>query len=361
MARSISDLWENAMTHHASTGRRITGWRIGIGAVLLALLAGCGSTPPLGGPAQSPLQRDLVTDVSGAGALPHLEALQRIADENDGNRASPGPGYDASVDYVAGVLRSAGFDVSTPTFTVRGGRRGGGGEATVRNVVAQTRTGDPTHVVMAGAHLDSVPEGPGINDNGSGVASLLEIATRLGDSPPVENAVRFAFWGSEEADLDGSTNYVKSLSTADRSRIMLYLNLDMVASPNPGYFVQGGEGRRARQTGPAGSAEVAKVLVDQLAATGVAAETTTFDAESDYEAFVEAGIPSGGVLAGDSNEKSQEQVAKWGGQAGRAFDECYHSDCDGIDNLDRTALDRNTDAIAGTVAHFATSAQRPTT
>ena len=308
------------MTHDSGTGRpstrlRRTGWRVGLGAALLGLFAsfvGCGSTAPIGGPAQSPLQRDLVADVSGDGAFPHLEALQRIADENGGNRASPGPGYDASVDYVAGVLRSAGFDVTTPTFTVRvdghgdgeegnsdgeerrsdgdgrrgdgDGRRGddeessgngdqrasNGDEVTIRNVVAQTRTGDPAHVVMAGAHLDSVPEGPGINDNGSGAASLLEIATRLGSSPKVDNAVRFAFWGSEEVELDGSANYVQSLSTADRSAVMLYLNLDMVASPNPGYFVQGGAGSRSKAAGPAGSAEIAKVRVDQLAATGVA-------------------------------------------------------------------------------------------
>ncbi len=86
---------------------------------------------------------------------------------------------------------------------------------------------------MAGAHLDSVPDGPGINDNGSGVAALLEIATRLGGSPQVANAVRFAFWGSEEEDLDGSTSYVQSLSGPDRDGLVLYLNLDMLASPTP--------------------------------------------------------------------------------------------------------------------------------
>lgn len=103
---------------------------------------------------------------------------------------------------------------------------------------------------MAGAHLDSVRKGPGINDNGSGVAALLEIATQLGSSLPVRNAVRFAFWGSEEDDLRGSTHYVKTLSRGDRDDILLYVNLDMIASPNAGYFVLGGEGKTPGKSGP---------------------------------------------------------------------------------------------------------------
>jgi hypothetical protein len=44
-------------------------------------------------------------------------------------------------------------------------------------------------------------------------AALLEIATRLGGSPPLTNAVRFGFWGSEEVDLNGSTEYVTACPT----------------------------------------------------------------------------------------------------------------------------------------------------
>jgi aminopeptidase S len=337
----------------AGTSR--TGRRVALAAVVAALLAGCTSTAPRPGSTatDNPLQRQLVAEVSGAGAGPHLEALQRIADENGGNRASPSPGYDASVDYVAGVLRDAGFDVSTPTYTASLGRRQGGGQVVLRNVIAQTRTGDPQRVVMAGAHLDSVREGPGINDNGSGVAALLEIATRMGGSPPVTNAVRFGFFGSEEEDMIGSTQYVATMP--DRNRLMLYLNVDMVGSPNVGYFVQGGQGRRERQTGPPGSAEVARVLIDQLAAVGITAEPTAFDGSSDFAPFVEAGVPSAGVLTGDSNKKSADEAARWGGQAGEVFDHCYHAACDRIDNVDRTALDHFTDAVAGTIAYFAMS------
>jgi aminopeptidase S len=323
---------------------------------LTALLAGCTAAPPAPAPpsGDDPVLR-LVEAVSGAGAVPHLEALQRIADENGGNRASPGPGYDASVDYVAGVLRDAGYDVSTPTYPVPPDDQRDGGPVTARQVIAQTRTGDPEAVVMAGAHLDSVPDGPGINDDASGVASLLEIATRLGGSPQVARAVRFGFWGSEETDLTGSTHYVESLSGPDREHIAVYLNADMVASPNAGYYVQGGEGRRPSQTGPPGSAEVVRMLSDQLARAGAVAEVIPFDGESDYVAFIAAGIPSGSMYSGDDAEKSPRQARSWGGRAGEPFDPCYHRACDRIDDLDRTALDRYTDAVAGTLAHFATS------
>lgn len=321
--------------------------RIAVVTISAVLLVGCASTAPARStPSDNPLQSRLVTEVTGKAAFTHLEALQRIADANGGNRASPSPGYDASVDYVAGILRDAGYQVSTPTFRVD--------DTEVRNVIAQTRTGDPKRVVMAGAHLDSVPEGPGINDNGSGVAALLEIAVRLGGSPPVRNAVRFAWWGSEEPGFIGSTDYVEKLSGDDRARIALYLNLDMVASPNPGYLVQGGEGHGSR-SGPDGSATVARVLVEQLAAAGVTAETTKFEGGSDYVPFIEAGIPSAGVLTGDSQEKTAEQAERWGGRAGEVFDPCYHRACDRLDNIDSTALDRYTDAIAGTMAHFAIS------
>lgn len=129
----------------------------------------------------------------------------------------------------------------------------------------------------------------------------------------------------------------------------------MLASANAGYFVQGGYGRRSSRTGPPGSAAVAQVVADQLAAIGVTAEATTFNDASDYAAFVAAGVPSAGILTGDEDEKSTREAQMWGGRAGEVYDRCYHSACDGLDNLDRTALDRTTDAAAGTLVHFATS------
>ena len=226
-----------------------------------------------------------------------------------------------------------------------------------RNVVAQTTTGNADNVVMAGAHLDSVPEGPGINDNGSGTATLLETALRLGSAPAVTNAVRFAFWGAEEEGLVGSTAYVGGLSDADKQKIALYLNLDMVGSPNAVYLAYDGDNSDnvGAGPGPEGSATVERVLLEQLATTGVTGEGTDFDGRSDYGPFIAAGIPAGGLFTGAEEPKTPEQAQKWGGTAGKPDDPCYHQACDRTDNIDRTALDRNVDAFAGTLARFALS------
>ncbi|QRP44764.1 M20/M25/M40 family metallo-hydrolase [Amycolatopsis sp. FDAARGOS 1241] len=329
-------------------------------ALIAGVVAGGCSSPGAQPPAPNvqvvdgPVARQLKASVSDAGAVTHLQALQKIADDNGGNRASPGPGYDASVDYVTGVLRAAGYDVATPAFELP--RKRGREQGTARNVITQTRTGDPAHVVVIGAHLDSVEDGPGIVDNGSGVATLLEIARHLGPSAPLRNTVRFAFFGSEESGSEGSTSYVNGLSTADREKIALYLNVDMVASPNGGYFAQGGVGDEQSQTGPPGSAAVAGVLAGQLAATGVKAEAIKFVGD-DETPFVDAGIPSGGAENGDRKDKSGEQAQAWGGQADERYDPCYHKACDRLENVNRVVLGHYLTAIAGTVAYFATSDQ----
>lgn len=320
--------------------------------VVVVVLAGCSPAAPPQPPDPSVFHARLVEEVSAEGSAVHLDALQRIADANGGNRASPGPGYDASVDYVAQVLRDAGFDVTTPAVEMeqRGGR-----ETTVRNVVAQTRTGNAENIVLAGAHLDSVPEGPGVNDNGSGVAALLEIAVRMGGSPGLPNAVRFGFWAAEEHSYEGSEGYVDSLSRGERAAHAVYLNVDMVASPNAGYFVQGGVGTDETETGPPGSDVAGRILAEELAAVGVAAERIEFAADSDFVPFIDAGIPTGGVLTGADNRKTGQQADRWGGKAGVVYDPCYHAACDRLEGIDRTALDRFGDALAGTIVRLAES------
>jgi aminopeptidase S len=296
--------------------------------------------------------QQLSGEVSDARAWKHLQALQKIADEHGGNRAAGTPGYDASVDYVVDVLRDAGYKVSTPPYEADDGWRNSGPQ---RNVIAQTSTGDPNQVVMIGAHLDSVEDGPGIVDNGSGVASLLEIATQLGDDPSVQNAVRFGFFGGEENGAEGSRGYVEGLSAGNRKKIKLYLNVDMVASPNGGYFAQGGRGRDEETAGPPGSATIGRVLADQLTKTGVKGPELIEFVGDDESAFIEAGIPVGGAENGDAEEKTSRQAKAWGGEAGEVYDRCYHDACDSIDNVNRDVLDHYLRAIAGTVAHFALS------
>ena len=107
-------------------------------------------------------------------------------------------------------------------------------------MLAETSSGRADNVVMVGAHLDSVSRGPGINDNGSGSAAILEVAEAMRKVKPT-NKVRFAWWGAEESGLVGSTNYVNGLSPAEQDKIALYLNFDMIGSPNFGRFVYDGE------------------------------------------------------------------------------------------------------------------------
>ncbi|TCP57000.1 Zn-dependent M28 family amino/carboxypeptidase [Tamaricihabitans halophyticus] len=457
-----------------------TGLMLTAGLVLTCAPAGAENTP-------ADLPDQLAEKVTADGLQRHLIALQRIADRNDGNRAAGTSGYDASLDYMAGKLTAAGFEVSTPTFDaathevtseslavsgkdievrtmtfaattdedgVRGPlavvpesdatgctaadygsadytdtialiRRGGcdfavkqraaadagaigalisnnepgilngtlggpenaviptGGisqadgdaladqsgaevtfvtvsttsEFTERNLIAQTRTGRADNVVTAGAHLDGVFDGPGINDNGSGSVALLETALKLGGSPDVPNAVRFAWWGAEEFGLQGSTKYVQSLSFEQQLDIAMYLNFDMVGSPNAGYFVYDGSGEEFGEPGPVGSDDIQNAFTRYFDSTGIATEPTEFDGRSDYLEFVNSGIPSGGLFTGGDGTKTEEQAAKWGGQAGENFDPCYHQKCDNLRNIDRTALERNAKAIAYVTASYGLSTE----
>ncbi|MGU3437862.1 M28 family metallopeptidase [Actinomycetes bacterium M1A6_2h] len=230
-----------------------------------------------------------------------------------------------------------------------------------RNVIAQTKTGSTENVVMAGAHLDSVPEGPGINDNGTGTASVLESALQLGSEPQVTNAVRFAFWGAEELGLVGSTKYVESLDDAGKKAIALYMNFDMVGSNNAGYLVYDGDDSDevGSPAGPTGSDAIERVFSGQLLLEGEAPDGTDFDGRSDYGPFIEVGIPAGGVFTGADEEKTEAQAAKWGGEAGKTFDPNYHTVNDTLENVDRDALAVNAKAVAYGIGNYAESIEGP--
>ncbi len=222
------------------------------------------------------------------------------------------------------------------------------------NVIAQTTTGRTDRVVVSGAHLDSVIEGPGINDNGSGSAAQLEVALQMAELgiDPV-NQVRFIWFGAEEAGLVGSAYYVSQLSRREVKSIAVMLNFDMIGSPNPGWFVYDGDASDTASTGSTGSGVVEDVFVDFFASIGRATEPTAFDGRSDYDAFVAAGIPAGGLFTGAEDLMTAEQAAKWDGTAGLAFDPCYHQACDTVDNVDLEALDEMTDAMAHAILTFA--------
>ena len=163
------------------------------------------------------------------------------------------------------------------------------GIATTYNVLAETPTGDPNNVVMAGAHLDSVNAGPGIQDNGSGSAAILEVAEQMAKVKP-RNKVRFAWWGAEEANLVGSTFYVNNLSQAERDAITLYLNFDMVGSPNHVFFIYDGDDSDAvgAGPGPSGSAQIEKTFEAYFGIAGQPFKGTDFSGRSDYGPFIAA-------------------------------------------------------------------------
>ncbi|WP_327091542.1 M28 family metallopeptidase [Nonomuraea sp. NBC_01738] len=229
-----------------------------------------------------------------------------------------------------------------------------------QNVIADSRFGRPDKIVMSGSHLDSVPGGPGLNDNGSGSATVLETALQAKLFPTL-NRTRYAWWGAEEFGLLGSTYYVNALPEAERAKIALYLNFDMVGSPNYAYKVYDGDDSDAvgSPAGPAGSDDIEKTFEAFFAKKGLATVGTDFDGRSDYGPFITNGIPAGGLFTGAEGIKTADEAAKFGGQAGVAYDVCYHQACDSIANVDMTAIDVNADAIADSVARYAWDADLP--
>jgi Zn-dependent M28 family amino/carboxypeptidase len=228
------------------------------------------------------------------------------------------------------------------------------------NVLAESKDGDPNNVVMVGAHLDSVQRGPGINDNGSGSAALLEIAEQMAKVKP-QNKVRFAWWGAEESGLVGSIAYVAGLSQAEKDKIALYLNFDMVGSPNHVFFVYDGDDSDAvgAPAGPAGSARIEDVFERFYVDRGIPFKGTDFTGRSDYGPFIAAGvdIPSGGLFTGAEGVKTAEEAALWGGTAGQQYDPCYHLACDTFANNNNYALEVNSDAIAYATLQYAMNTQ----
>ncbi len=222
------------------------------------------------------------------------------------------------------------------------------------NVLAETPGGDPDNVVMAGAHLDSVAEGPGINDNGTGSATLLELAEQI-DKKHVEptQKLRFAWWGAEESGLVGSTEYVNQLTEEEGADIALYLNFDMIGSPNFARLIYDGNGSAFGSPGPAGSDAIERTFERYFENSGLASGQTAFDGRSDYGPFIAVGIPAGGLFTGAEGIKTEAQQAAYGGTAGEAFDPCYHSACDDITNISTRGLDQMSDAVAHAVNHYA--------
>lgn len=180
-----------------------------------------------------------------------------------------------TMDVGQALAATAGLEMRLKTDTFRG-------TATTSNVIAETTWGDPNNVVMVGAHLDSVNAGPGIQDNGSGSAAIMEVAQNMAKSNGV-NKVRFALWGAEESGLVGSTYYVTNLSQQEQDKVALYLNFDMIGSPNHVFFIYDGDDSDAvgAGAGPAGSAQIEQLFEGYYSNVGESFKGTDFSGRSD--------------------------------------------------------------------------------
>ncbi|MFD8599276.1 M28 family peptidase [Kitasatospora sp. NPDC059646] len=283
---------------------------LGVALVLSTLpAAGSAAAAPAGGVPPTVAEQDV---------MPHLAALQRIADRNGGNRAHGTSGYAESVAYVRHALDRAGFRTELHRFE-HDGRAG-------YSLVADWPGGDPNHVLLTGAHLDSVVEGPGINDNGSGSAAVLTTALKVAEArlKPARH-LRFAWWGAEEVGLVGSADYVKGLSAADRGAIDLYLNFDQAGSRNKRQWL-------VVKDGPQVDATAARAFESWFTDRGF----DTFDigvGGSDNESFGNAGIPSSGFSTGMSD--------------------CIHEACDDLANVDPATETTSTNALIGVLWQLA--------
>lgn len=225
---------------------------------------------------------------------------------------------------------------------------------TSRNVLAQTKTGSPHDVVVVGAHLDGSRAGPGINDDGSGVAAVLETALQLGPLAPVNNAVRFVFFGADEDGRNGVMDYVFGMDRDQLNDIALYLNFTMLGSPNAGFFTDDGDQSGPPAPGiaaadvPDGSAGIERTLAGYLNLAGKRAADMPLDTRADYHPFMVAGVPIGGMTTGAAQAKTPVQARLWGGQDGVPYDPNFQSPRDTIDNINREAL-----AVMGSGVGFA--------
>ncbi|GGO19685.1 M28 family peptidase [Micromonospora parathelypteridis] len=281
-------------------------------------------------------------DISVTNVQAHLSQFNSIASSNGGNRRAGSAGYTASLNYVKTRLQAVGYTVSEQYCS----------SCTYpsNNLIAEWPGGPADQVVMFGAHLDGVSAGPGINDNGTGSATLLENALVLAaQNPTMTKRVRFAWWTDEEQGLNGSRFYVNSLNATQRGYIKGYYNFDMVGSTNGGYFIN-----RVSST----TAAPLKAYWDSLGLQPE--ENVEGQGRSDDYYFQQAGIPTSGYAAGASARKSSTQAAKWGGTANAAYDPCYHRSCDTTANVSATVLNRSADGVAYALWQLAVGGGTPT-
>ena len=273
-------------------------------------------------------------------------------------------GYGVTIPTLESTYAVGKYLVDHPLATVDFEGHGHTDNVQTKNVIAESKRGRSDRVVISGAHLDSVPAGPGINDDGSGIATQIEVARQMAlMNINLRNKVRFIWFAGEEQGLFGSTFNADNMTKAERGSVIAMLDFDMLASPNFALQIYDGDGSEFGVAGPNGSGNIEKVFQDFFDARGVYTERIAFDGRSDYDEYTTVGIPAGGIATGAEVHKTPAQQEQWGGTVSNGldgqFDPCYHLACDryGIagshDNINDEALDIMSDAVADAVLTFA--------
>ncbi|MFD0516495.1 M20/M25/M40 family metallo-hydrolase [Paractinoplanes durhamensis] len=255
--------------------------------------------------------------------MAHLSKLMEFAAASSNTRVIGSAGFTATVSYLQAQLAGLGWTTTVQNFTVRGKK--------AANVVAEWPYGDAGHVVMAGAHSDSVAAGPGINDDGSGVAALLANAAAITQSNlrPAKR-IRFGFWGAEEQGDVGSSYYVSHLAGGEAAKIDAYLNFDMV-----GNKVENGKAVGWSLYAEGQSNGLNAPFQSYFAAQGITVNPSLdTDDRSDHAAFKNAGVDVTGV----SSVRSLNELGA-----------CYHKACDNLTDVDQNSMVLASNAIANAV------------
>ena len=293
-----------------------------------------------------------------AGALIFNEGTLGDPDRNGPIGGTIG-GYGVTIPVIESTYAVGRYLVDHPTATVDFAASGQTDTLETRNVIAESKSGRSDRVVISGAHLDSVPEGPGINDDGSGTATQIEVAQEMAEANlNLRNKVRFIWFSGEEQGLFGSTFNADGLTKAERNSVVAMLDFDMLASPNYALLVYDGDGSEFGVSGPNGSGNVEKVFQDFFDARGLYTERIPFDGRSDYDEYTAVGIPAGGIFTAAEEHKTPAQQTEWGGVVSDGpegqFDPCYHQPCDTFpDNINDEVLAITSDAVAHSVLTFA--------
>jgi Zn-dependent M28 family amino/carboxypeptidase len=218
---------------------------------------------------------------------------------------------------------------------------------TSMNVIGELAGSDPSRILMLGGHLDSVIDGPGINDNGSGTMTVLEIARELAairtaDPGALRSTVRVGFWTGEEEGLYGSFSYAAKLDPDEAGRIAAYLNFDMLGSPNGVRVVYETDSLGRPQEDEA----ISELFRGELESAGYAWLPEVVGPQSDHYAFEQALVPVGGLFSGANEPKTAAEAVLFGGDGNAPRDACYHLACDTADNIDPVLLEQLARAAA---------------